>query len=640
MIIKVDNSNAKHYEKLFEDAYKVLRENGKIQENQIGRLTSLEEFFSYIADIYHADRTFLIKLPVDEPVLAIDANKRTIDTTLFNRTASVQSDEVAEIAIFSIDRYFDYMDLSTTEIWVQWTAPGLDGLPREGATLITMVDKETEPGKIRFGWPLDSEITAVSGNVQFAVRFFKRGDVTVPGIDGESTVLTNKIVYSLNTLPATLRISSALQPELNDATEVNDPQGLFAKAIVNSIYTGKDVVVPLTPSFEEPGLNLPITATLHNDTLMLKAQAVVGDTGNIRYQWYYSPVGEDDKLYPIEEFSIGEVGHLYAEIDNQKEVLSERYYIAIEIDEDGKPIAFKPYDKTEGFPPVENAKLYEKFTTFTIPRLEEDDEHVEVTGTYRVYAFNDVTVQDKVVTSLAGKSKPCRLVSPSDVVIVEELPNLAVMIATEENAAPSTILKIGVDRPEGDNSIYTYNWQKSLTKNGEMESLEGFIDANTYEITTPGWYTVQINSHLNRQTNEGTSKVKTKVTFMPEAPELTHDNEDYSVNPDDATSIMVTGVPTGEKATFEFSAKVELAGNDPDLYDSNNLYSEGLTYQWIVTEVDKEPRPLKTSEIVEGNINSNKVAVLKDGLEKIYTCVVTNTLNEQTENSQLSFMIQ
>ena len=195
MIIKVDNSNAKHYEKLFTDAYEVLREAGKIAENEIGRLTSLEEFFSHIADIYSADRSFLIKLPVDEPALAIDANKRTIDTTLFNRTANVQSDEVAEIAVFSIDRYYDYMDLATTEIWVQWTAPGLDGLPREGATLIEMKDVETEPGKLRFGWPLDSDITAVPGNVQFAVRFFKRGVVDVPQLDG-SIVKENKIIYS------------------------------------------------------------------------------------------------------------------------------------------------------------------------------------------------------------------------------------------------------------------------------------------------------------------------------------------------------------------------------------------------------------------------------------------------------------
>ena len=91
----------------------------------------MEEFFSQIADIYSANPSFLIRLPVDEPVLAINAEKREIDTTLFKSCVTVQSDQVAEIVIFSIDRYFDYMDFMETEIWVQWTAPNGDGTVKQ-----------------------------------------------------------------------------------------------------------------------------------------------------------------------------------------------------------------------------------------------------------------------------------------------------------------------------------------------------------------------------------------------------------------------------------------------------------------------------------------------------------------------------
>ena len=636
MIIKVDNSNAKHYEKLFTDAYEVLREAGKIEANEIGRLSSLEEFFSHIADIYNADRSFLIKLPVDEPALAIDANKRTIDTTLFNKTASVQSDEVAEIAVFSIDRYFDYMDLSTATIWVQWTAPGEDGIPREGATLIEMKDVETEPGKLRFGWPLDSEITAVPGNVQFAVRFFKKGIVDVPQLDG-TTVQENKVIYSFNTLPATIRISSALQPELNKETELNKPQGLFTYAIVNSIFTGKDVLIPQTPSFGAPGLDLPVTATLHEDTLELRAQAVVGDTGTIRYEWYYTPV-DAEIAQNVEEINFGTVGVVYAEVDASKEVLSERYYVATSIDADGQPIAFAEYDKTLGFPPAEGTKLYEKFTTFTVPVSG------DVTGTYQVKAINSVTAGDKVVDGAPQMSYPCVLVSPSIVIIKEDLPDIAVMTVPEgsEDGKASVTLKLIVDRPLGDNSAYSYDWKKATTKDGAMTSVfaDGYVESNALTITDePGWYTVAINSHLNRQTNTGESLKVTKVTFMPTAPVITYDNVNYEVDPDDATKVLVMKVATGNEAVFELDAVVANAGDDADLYGEDNLYSEGLTYQWIVTEVDKEPRPLRSNEITAGNIESNTVSVLKDGLDKIYTCVVTNTLNEQTESSQLSFEI-
>lgn len=636
MIIKVDNSNAKHYEKLFADAYEVLREAGKIEENEIGRLSSLEEFFSHIADIYNADRSFLIKLPVDEPTLAIDANKRTIDTTLFNKTASVQSDEVAEIAVFSIDRYFDYMDLSTATIWVQWTAPGEDGIPREGATLVEMKDVETEPGKLRFGWPLDSEITAVPGNVQFAVRFFKKGIVDVPQLDG-SVIQENKVIYSFNTLPATVRISNALQPELNQETELNKPQGLFTYAIVNSIYTGKDVLVPQTPSFGAPGLDLPVTATLHEDTLELRAQAVVGDTGTIRYEWYYTPVNEEI-AQNVEDIDFGTVGVVYAEIDGSKEVLSERYYVATDFDTDSKPIAFEEYDKTLGFPPAEGTILYEKFTTFTVPLTG------DVTGTYQVKAINSVTAGDKAVDGTPQMSYPCVLVSPSIVIVKEDLPDIAVMTVPEdsEDGKASVMLKIIVERSAGDNSIYSYDWKKAEIKDGIMESVfeDGYVESNTLTIIDePGWYTVDINSHLNRQTNTGSSSKVTKVTFMPTAPIITYDSANYEPDPDDDTKIFVQKIATGTQADLTLSAKVANAGDDASTYGEDNLYSEGLDYQWIVTEVDKEPRPLRTNEIVEGNIESNTVSVLKDGLDKVYTCVVVNNLNEQTESSQLSFEI-
>lgn len=631
MIIKVDNANSKQYEKVFKDAYETLLEAGKIQENEIGRLSSLEEFFSHIQEIYQADSSFLIKLPVDEPVLAIDANKRTIDTTLFNKTASVQSDEVAEIAVFSIDRYFDYMDFATTEIWVQWTAPGADGVPREGATLIELKDVETEPGKVRFGWPLDSDVTAVPGNVQFAVRFFKRGDVIEQNLDG-STSTVNKIVYSFNTLPATLKIASALQPELNPETELNKPQGLFAYSIINSMYTGEDTAIPQTPTFGAPGLDLPVTATLKEDTLTLKAQAVVGDTGTIRYKWYYTPVGETvakdvenmtglDEESTEEKVTFGTVGILYSEIDGTKEVISEVYYV-----KNGE--AYEEY--LGDFPVAEDVVLYEKFTTFTVPISG------DVTGTYQVKAVNN----NGFIDGKEQMSYPCVLVSPSDVVIKEDLPLIAIMTASGEETA-NVMLKVIVERAAGDNSVYTYDWLKSETLTGDLTSINGFVENNTLTITEPGWYSVNINSHLNRQTNELTSKVRTKVTFMPTAPIIGYDNTLYKVDANQTDRVhTIESYVYGSQVVLTVQPTVANAGTDPDLYGEDNLYSEGLRYQWLVIEADKDPRALQSSEIVGGSITSDSVTVLASAEQKDYVCVVTNDLNGQEASAQLVFEIE
>ena len=527
MIIKVDNLNNKQYEKVFKSAYDKLVAAGKIEENEAGRLTSLEEFFSHIQEIYQADPSFLIKLPVDEPALTIDANKRTVDTTLFNKTATVQSDEVAEIAVFSVDRYYDYMDLSTTEIWIQWTAPGADRVPREGATLIELKDIETEPGKVRFGWPLDSEITEVPGNVQFAVRFFKRGDVEIPQLDG-SVITENKIVYSLNTLPAVLKISEALQPELNAETELNRPQGLFNYSIVNSLYTGEDVALPQTPTFEAPGLNLPNKANLIEDEnyghLTLKAQAITGDSGTIRYKWYHTPA-EATVAFDVENMTglpedsneketFGSVGFSYEEIDGTKEVLSERYYIK---KDNGAYIEY-----LGDFPVADGITLYEKFTTFTLPT---DD--VQVTGKYEVKAVNSITVGNKVIDGHEQKSNTCVLVSPSEVVFKEDLPSKAIMLVKEGETEAKATLKIVVEKAADDNSLYTYNWFKCMTPDAEEgDSIEG--SSNILNISNePGWYGVTVKSKLNRQSKDKNSKL-TKVTFMPTAPLIGFDEDEIN----------------------------------------------------------------------------------------------------------------
>jgi hypothetical protein len=60
-----------------------------------------------------------IMLPLDEEAFEINLNTRTIAIPAsFSACASVQSDQLAETIMFIADRYFDYMDLATTEIFV------------------------------------------------------------------------------------------------------------------------------------------------------------------------------------------------------------------------------------------------------------------------------------------------------------------------------------------------------------------------------------------------------------------------------------------------------------------------------------------------------------------------------------------
>ena len=223
----VDNvSVADKYKNLFAKAYQALEKYDasllKVQHADKA-FHSIDEYFAHLEHLFALDVTYIM-LPLDEVPFAINANTRTISNP---KITIVQNDQNSEVILFTIDRYFDYKDLDRAFIYVQWTLP--DGVT-EGATQVEMKDLSI-PGKIRFGWPLDNEITSQPGNVKFSVRFWNIGRVK-----DDNGIEKDAVVYSLNTLTSTLYINAALQPELNDGAQVNAPisDGYFKRAIINS----------------------------------------------------------------------------------------------------------------------------------------------------------------------------------------------------------------------------------------------------------------------------------------------------------------------------------------------------------------------------------------------------------------------
>jgi hypothetical protein len=206
---------------------------------------------------------------------------------------------MAEMVMFTVDRYVDFKDLNEAIIYVQWT--NKNGECR--ADPIVMKDITSTPGKIRFGWPLTKEVTAVPGPVNYSVRFWNRLN-NVPEEGG-----TEVVSYSLNTLSSSLMISESLQPTINDLGQVSDPNKYFEWAVRNSQYYDGSTPLPITPTFGEPGLDLEDTMNLVGNTAMLKAEASIPDTGELTYSWHFTPakdmqVGEEifeaNKTYEID----------------------------------------------------------------------------------------------------------------------------------------------------------------------------------------------------------------------------------------------------------------------------------------------------------------------------------------------------
>ena len=160
----------------------------------------MNTYFSWINDLLNIteiggeefDGMKFSMLPVDEDVFEIDANTRRITVPdAFNKNGiSVQTDEIAEVVYFKINRFYDATDLFNQDVMIEWIAP--NGLKGYSVPTVKVLDETTN--YVIFGWALASAITEAAGNVVFAVRFYK--------YDSDN----NKIQYSLSTLSQSAKI--------------------------------------------------------------------------------------------------------------------------------------------------------------------------------------------------------------------------------------------------------------------------------------------------------------------------------------------------------------------------------------------------------------------------------------------------
>lgn len=204
------------------------------------RVNSLEDYFSNIRTIASLTKTgsdvkgkFLI-MPLDEPFFKIDANARAIEIPAnFKKNGiGVQNDHWAEILYFKVDRYYDYQDLASLNIFINWefVPSGM----RNGGTSGVKVSKafapdpDFEPNYLVFGWVVDRSMTPSKGTLKFSVSFT---DSAVPGIAQG---------YQLSTLISTVTVNEGLVPQPNaELITVND-NDFFAR-ITNSAISAEGI---------------------------------------------------------------------------------------------------------------------------------------------------------------------------------------------------------------------------------------------------------------------------------------------------------------------------------------------------------------------------------------------------------------
>lgn len=538
MIVTINEKNKYLYQALFEKA-----------SADIGKsISTLNEYYHYLPEL--AEKSFrYLMIPLDETPVEIDANQRAMKVPMtLSKCASVQNDHMAEAITFVVDRYYDFMDLSTTEIYVQWRHAD-NAESQYDAQKINEQESQLDlstPDKIRFTWPLTKDITKNPGNIEFSVRFFRRNE--------------NDVCYSFNTLSSVIAIKPALYPEINSEAQVEKPlaSGYFAKAIISNQLSGEGQPVPLNPSFAAPGLDLPETAALKDDTLTLNAQAVVGDTGIITYTWYYKPEG-------AEEF--GEIASSIAMVKmnpqpTSRDILDE-YYIA----NASQATGYELY--TGAIPHPEGKELYEKFTSYTVPSSG------DVTGVYKVEAVNTLGSN---TTINPVWSTDCLLPGPA---AIELTTDLQPEISMDKKGTAVTLSVAAA--PDEHKPAVSYKWYNGSVNESSLTEISG-ATGTSYSVTQPGWYQAEISASMNRKTQTKRSEV-CKITAYPYTPVATLEAFDGESQIGEGAYELNAGKTLVLKATASISAE------DADKYkDIGNtaLYEGEFTYVWEVMEQDKK----------------------------------------------------
>ena len=438
------------------------------------KLTSLEEYFSYIVELSKLDKTYTI-LPLDEEAFEIDANTRviTVPDSFKNNGISVQGDEIAEIVYFRANRYFDSTDLSLKDIYIQCVAADAT----KGVSTPWVVDIDSEPGYIIFGWPLSTAITSAPGSISFSVRFYSINETS------------QKIEYSLSTLTANAVIKEALSYNLTslvtDNIVLDDSSALIAGRFENTT-PGNSTAVAKEPEFildfddlednlkskEETidGIDYVYASLAENAETGYRevpfwgaVEATSEDAGNITYAAQKLNLNKD----AVEE---AEVEVEMIETTDTERQSTKLYYYKVE-KEDGT-VAYKLYTK----------ELDPDIVSGTIGSTSTDGKIYEKVFKVKVdeVGYYTVTATNRVRTATAkNNSKTLVIPAPEQPVINTDLENTDVIEAAKEYA-----LELSVQASCEDRAVLTYQWFHIAPGTEEPKEIEG-ATSRVYSIT--GW---------------------------------------------------------------------------------------------------------------------------------------------------------
>lgn len=602
-------------------------------------ITSLDEYFSYIVELNKISKRYTI-LPLDEEVFDIDANTRTIKVpdSFKNNGISVQGDEVAEIVYFRINRFFDAIDLALRDIYVEWKSAAKDENGKEitGVSVPWVIDTESDPGYIIFGWALSSKITAAAGTVTFAVRFYT--------FDKEKELLE----YSLSTLQQTATIKPSLNFDLKgiimDGALIDDCDALITDRFKNSeLSSGAvqaeipewviDLKLPDDTNFttdEATGakivyVNLADVNGFKVGPIERDVQALAADAGQLSYTWKKYDYDTNRKLDL--DFSITMVL-----TDDTARQTGKLYYV-----QDPAGAYILAPDSTIFDPEDEDYKggIYERVSRGVINSI----------GKYLVICTN--RVKNSTATNETWTLVVPRPVEP------EIKTNVATSGILIEETEFKHVLSVVADKT--DDGTLTYQWYKKAPDQDEFVAIADATES-TYQIVGgartaddsatgcagDGYYMVEITNNLN------TEVTGERAIDMIEsaACRVTHKAEPMVITVKSDLSYAVSDILNdGDK--FEIEANFKAGSGEP----IQRTEEDEVRYQWykyVLTPGTTIDEDMEAAELGDYVVNGDRAiegatttsyAPTSSGY---YFCQVTNVYNgtEAYKNSRFFSIVE
>lgn len=525
MITKITETNSLKYQTLFAKVNTLLQEYNSGLANL--PIKNLSGYFSHLGDIKNAvaaingDLAQFLLIPTDEELFEINLNTRQIKVPQFFQTEGigVLNDNTAEILYFSVDRYYDLMDLADTNILIQYKdAKGNSNFCEPWIRSTNLLEN-----KLVFGWVVDNDVTDFAGNIQFSIRFYLTDNEEVIDLEHNSPEEIiralndeDRYIYALNTTITTVKIKNGLDI-IQNLVNINNHSAIIFNRLKN--YAPNGLIISDLPYIigYYNFINQDISADTENSGVIGVAAMTAETTAAVlSYSLEKKNILDNEQItwsaldgskitwLPLEhEWSEAENNAFKIQKIQAKEVLTTfvencQYFT----NENGYNPVINPTKEQ-----FNSGKYFIDIYTIDFNQIDAND----LLGEYRIVISNTEIGNDEdnpPRPATAYSEKPIILNAPKEPVISSV--NAINDFYEDTNNLP--ILKVNMKSESLKNP--NYFWYRDNVKIDEAMNA-------SYQPTDEGEYKVQITNNLNKQSSNANAVENTwEIVKRPQQLEL------------------------------------------------------------------------------------------------------------------------